>query len=563
MQILKPEDIDLDLINRKQIVLDALSFEQPTAAIDDYFLNKLMTLIANHPQLQSLTLKNFPIPWKHLWHLAAALADHSSLRKLDLSNTQQTPQSMHCLAWALSKNQHLQSLTLNSNHLTHPMIQDFASALRHNASLQILSLAHNPLDERSIEHLSHAFIQHPALRQLNLSDCDLSPSKMIFISHVIRCHKNLSDLNLSQNGLGNAGANYIAQALRQSPYKALQKLDLSDNRIQDQGIQKIGSLLLQPEVQLESIKFNNNPLTDAALLHFAFCLSRNRRLNSLELIGLDISNACLENIFWSINQNPQLKKLKIVLHPQHASPMIHCNHFPQALASNFHLEELSIESSDSHSKEQAHQSISERLIQRNQAAKILIHELEIAFLKLKKQLLSHQPPAPFPAHKVDAALNCLFKQVNQLEALGYPQTQELTKALCLSLIKQLKPSGSAVIIHHLNPWLRTLKPQQREAAYEQIGVLCCAEARAEKGPQRHVKRLQALVCLEQTQHPQYREIPKRLYRVLARYCKNLNYEILQTKIKLGLLKEEQLNWIKSYPVTLSQYLNFRLHYNHE
>ena len=105
-----------------------------------------------------------------------------------------------------------------------------------------------------------------------------------FVERLTQNDPTLQQLDLGGNSIGEAGAQAIADALREN--STLQQLDLSDN-----GIGSPGSLTPASQAGSDSDSESDNEIEGAGARAIADALRQNSTLQQLELVGNDIQEA--------------------------------------------------------------------------------------------------------------------------------------------------------------------------------------------------------------------------------------------------------------------------------
>ncbi|MFM8454216.1 MAG: hypothetical protein ACKOAD_04495 [Gammaproteobacteria bacterium] len=539
----KPEDITDDLFFASEITVG----HELSDLYWPYAIHKLINLLAHSSNIQFLSFSHCRLNQTQMRHLAFLLQDNQTLKHLNLAHTQQSNTSIRFMTWALLRNTGLESLILDKNNLSTQALYYLGIALKYNQTLKILSIAENSIDALGMQYLSSGLHQHRAMEDLNLENCNLSPTKIQSLSAMLKLHPGLKHLNISNNWLGDAGAHYLALGLSKS--KQLMSLDISNNKIQNTGMNKIFDLLIK-NCPLERLFFDQNPINDEALLHLGFCLSRNKTLKELKLNEISMSQTSLENLLWSANKHPRIDSLSLFI-PNLIK--IKKKSIYKILHNNFLIQSLNFN--------QGNLAINHWIIQRNQTIVSIQDKLNRHYSNFKNTL-SQDPKIGANRNYVQKELHAIFKYINYLESLGYPNLFVLNTSICSSIIRSLKSMGSDLVIYYLAPWLHCMKESYAKNAYHEIGLLCYQEAQSQldKGIFRRKKLIQTYVCLEYAQSSKHYKLSRRIYYFVLRHHPNLNYQILQAKITLGIMPAKDLDLIQTSKPTLSQYLNFRLNY---
>ncbi len=121
-----------------------------------------------------------------------------------------------------------------------------------------------------------------AIITLNLSFCSLVNSFMNYLSDGL-CHNNrLAVLDLRGNRVTCDGVSGICQALVQKYNGNLKEVDLSRNRIGDEGALRIAKMLTVNR-SLQKLRLNRNQISDAGGKELAEAMKFNKNLEVLDL----------------------------------------------------------------------------------------------------------------------------------------------------------------------------------------------------------------------------------------------------------------------------------------
>merc|ERR1712060_1046360 len=145
------------------------------------------------------------------------------------------------LAQVVEKNSRaLQVLALPMNSIGNPGLEFFDTALRHNGYLTHLDLTNNKITAKGVVSLSQGLRDNRSLRVLDLSENHIKDKGAAELADKIlwgrRETSTLVEVLLRGCLIGCEGAGQLARALQgHTPNRALKKLDLSNNNIQNKG----------------------------------------------------------------------------------------------------------------------------------------------------------------------------------------------------------------------------------------------------------------------------------------------------------------------------------------
>lgn len=221
------------------------------------------------------------------------------------------------------------TLDFSKNDLSSEDIQVLADALKTNTTLINLSLNDNLIREEGVKTLAAALEQNSTLKQLNLSKCrantivetlkknhilthlDLSYTGIDVqnLSTVLPCNEGLTELNLSGNEINGSTLKTLSVALQKN--HTLTSLGLSDSQITDNDNDMPGLIQLLTKIpNLKKLDLSNNKITQKGIQSFATLLEINQSLTSINLNNsMDISSIYV--LTESLKKNSTLTTLKL------------------------------------------------------------------------------------------------------------------------------------------------------------------------------------------------------------------------------------------------------------
>jgi Ran GTPase-activating protein (RanGAP) involved in mRNA processing and transport len=245
------------------------------------------------PALVLLSLTNNKIGDEEMRHLADALARGAApaLERLYLESNKIGDDGMRHLGDALARGAApaLEALYLIGNSIGVEGARHLADALARGAApaLEELWLNQNEIGDEGLRHLGDALARGaaPALGMLNLMRNPASdaakgvvrsmvryrcrPEQLLDGAYLVEHFADAKDLDCYKLGWGDEEARRFAAALEhataQGALKALEKIDLRDNTIGDEGLRHLGDALVRGAAPaLKELDLHKNPASDVA-----------------------------------------------------------------------------------------------------------------------------------------------------------------------------------------------------------------------------------------------------------------------------------------------------------
>ncbi|XP_069753979.1 NLR family CARD domain-containing protein 3-like [Narcine bancroftii] len=200
----------------------------------------------------------------------------------------------------------LQNLKLDGNNLTHKSCEQLAEILNINDNIIFLDLSDNNLQDNGISSLCGALEnENCALKILRVCGNKLTPSCSENLASMIKTNKTLVELNLSNNRIGEEGLKQVCEALKTENCK-LQKLGLNSifefdfgimGTYEDApGIENLCSLLKDKNCTLQSLGLAKNGLTGKSCSELISSLKINQSLKELDLSFNNLKNEGIDEL---------------------------------------------------------------------------------------------------------------------------------------------------------------------------------------------------------------------------------------------------------------------------
>ncbi|XP_066512529.1 NACHT, LRR and PYD domains-containing protein 12-like [Hoplias malabaricus] len=220
-------------------------------------------------------------------HFSALKSPNSSLKLLDLSHTELQESEVKLISDRLkSSNSKVEILRLTVCKLGEKSCEDLGSVLLVNSSLKELDLSNNDLQDSGVEKLSAALKSSLCkLETLRLTVCKLGEKSCEDLGSVLLVNSSLKELDLSNNDLQDSGVEKLSAALKSSLCKLetlrlsgclitkegcaflvsalssnpshLKELDLSYNHPGDTGVKLLSVRLKDPHCRLDALRLEH------------------------------------------------------------------------------------------------------------------------------------------------------------------------------------------------------------------------------------------------------------------------------------------------------------------
>ncbi|KAM6945700.1 NACHT, LRR and PYD domains-containing protein 3-like [Aplochiton taeniatus] len=281
-----------------------LSYNHP----GDFGIKQLSHLLKDpHCGLETLRLSGCVVTDTGFKHLASALSSNPShLRELDLSYNHTGDSGVKLLSALLEDPQcRLKILRLSGCTVTEEGCASVASALGSNPShLRELDLSYNHPGDSGVKLLSDLLEDpHCGMDTLKMSECSLSARCCEDIGSALNSSA-LRVLDLSNNDLQDSGVNLLSVGLG-DPLCNLETLRLSGCLVTEEGCGFLASALSSNPAHLRELDLSNNDLQDFGLKLLSLELGRiNNNMESLRLSGCMITEKGFASLASALSSNP-------------------------------------------------------------------------------------------------------------------------------------------------------------------------------------------------------------------------------------------------------------------
>ena len=234
-----------------------------------------------------------------LWNVYCAIFKQCSLTKLNWSSLGGV--NIEDILNVMNNNMIVQSLNLSNNRFNDDDAEKIAEVMRSNTILQELDFSNNDITARGAIAISK-HLQNCKLQRLIISwNNQLTDTNCLAIKS---SQRNIIDTNrfaikLPQRDLMDADVQIIEKILCKS--KTIAKLNLSQNKISENGAERLGKCI-ETNMSLKEIDISKNNISNNGLIQMAVALQINKTIQKLNVSSNNISDngaiavsECLEN----------------------------------------------------------------------------------------------------------------------------------------------------------------------------------------------------------------------------------------------------------------------------
>ena len=276
-----------------------------------YFIESLMNLY--YPNIIKLDISNVGISSIDIMKKLCLIFHKysSSLKILNLSNNSLDDKCAKLLFSGLQNNKSLEILNLSHNEIGEEGLLLGEKFFCSNHTLHTLNFQHNLLGPNGITYLFNFFLlnKYMNLKSLEIGYNGITKEGAKSISKYIKYNEHLITLNIEGNYLCNEGINSICDSISLKERNLLSFLNLENNNITKKGSQYISKILIEsPFINCLSLK-NNSLDNDGVNKIISLINLENSNLISLNLSNTKIDEKALKIIAEKINTDFSIQKL--------------------------------------------------------------------------------------------------------------------------------------------------------------------------------------------------------------------------------------------------------------
>ena len=276
--------------------------------LDNNHLGSSITSIAN--ALQSLSsLKELSLndcKCENLaYNIARVIANNTSIEQLSLKNNSLHPGDMMLICNSLSNVFNLRVINFKQNNITEEAAEELEYVISHNAGLEELYLGCNFLKLGGIK-VAKGLQKISSVKVLDLEKNNLSNEVAEDLAAAVSINKSLEKLWLNDNCFVHSTA-VILEGLKQ--ISTLKVLDLNNNKDRSKKISAAITYVITKNKSLERLSLSNNNLNDNGIIKIAQSLCKHSNLKLINLQRNNITTKTAEALASIISSNTGLEEL--------------------------------------------------------------------------------------------------------------------------------------------------------------------------------------------------------------------------------------------------------------
>jgi hypothetical protein len=252
--------------------------------------------------------------------IAEQLVGNVAINALDLRSNNITVRGctalceniQHMRATGEGSEKSLTRLDLNGNPLGEACCDTLCNMMRLNASLVHLNLGNTEIGTMTLIQLAKVMWYNNTIKVLNLENprtYDKEETTTYHLAKMVRANRSLAELYLGKHGLGDRGAQLLAEYLEDNT--TLRVLDLRCNKIGVAGAEAFAILLMRGGGVLATLNLASNRICDQGGQALGVALRSSRHLLSLDISSNSIGDMGLVAIADALNANTTLQRLLI------------------------------------------------------------------------------------------------------------------------------------------------------------------------------------------------------------------------------------------------------------
>ena len=285
--------------------------EKQYAGLHTLLLNKLskfdLTSICNLSHLQSVTIQECSFTSTQLQPLMNKMKTNKSILQFGILNCYLDAAICISTGDMLKENKSLETLMIAKNILDRHDAEALRQGLIVNKTLKYVNLMDNTFDDESLFKLTTSLQTHPSIQELCIQSNECRIDAWRGIVNLLGSNTCLTSFNMSQMRLCEDQMIFICLVLGKTP---LQILDISNNNLKKEGTNAI-ILYLKHPTPLTSLYVNNTQLYAPLMDKFCNALQFQTSLTVLDLSRNKLKEEGIKSIASVLDTNKILKDLSL------------------------------------------------------------------------------------------------------------------------------------------------------------------------------------------------------------------------------------------------------------
>ena len=236
-------------------------------------------------------------------YLMCKNSELSYLRKLKHTNQRADNRLLHFLEQPMTR-----ELRLSNNTLSIDSVVALTGPVRIHDTLSHLSLRYAKLNDLAISTLCEAAKFNKSIETLDLEGNNITADGARAISLVLDADTPLKTLILKENQIGDKGVEHLAVVLSSGSNAHLERLDLTNNRIEEKGARSYATALANV-TKIVDVELDDNRIGNAGTAALLELCEKNSAIQILRLQNNGITDDGILGIVETLKSNTSLKRL--------------------------------------------------------------------------------------------------------------------------------------------------------------------------------------------------------------------------------------------------------------
>ena len=290
----------------------------------------------NNTTVRTLNISQNIMSVNEVKAISDSLKNNTTLEELNMSHCLKYGIDFKVIAEVFQTNYTLKKFNISSNFLDDSAVADISDCLKNNTTLQELNLSNNMITGIGSKKIAMCFHDGP-LQKFDISYNVISDEGVKAINDSLKNNTVLQEIKMSGVNIDNVEAREmvnlfqvrklsvsdnniptetISECLKHN--KFLQDLDISKNRITNEGIEKITEVIKVNSI-LRKLDISKNWITGEGLLYLLRSLSNKSGLRDLNILYNNVTNSeftdiecCIRSLPFLLQVDASWNEIKII-----------------------------------------------------------------------------------------------------------------------------------------------------------------------------------------------------------------------------------------------------------